>query len=81
MIDGISLSSSLSVDVDDGASNRDKYSNAPSIRLHFAGAWKSIFHVVRRMLGPFSGDDGRGLLLFVVGGGDDAGTHSPLLKW
>ena len=80
MIDGISLSSSLSVDVDDGASNRDKYSNAPSIRLHFAGAWKSIFHVVRRILGPFSPGCAGGLLLF-VGGGDTTGTHSPLLKW
>ena len=82
MIDGISLSSSLSfdVDVDDGESKRDKYSNAPFIRVHFAGAWKSIFHVVRRILGPFSPGCAGGLLLF-VGGGDTTGTHSPLLKW
>lgn len=84
MIDGISLSSSLlsvdAVDVDDAQSNRDKYSSAPSIRLHFAGTWKSMFHVVKRILGSFSAGCGGGELLLFVGG-DDAGTHSPLLKW
>ena len=78
-MDGIS--SSLSLLSVDGESKRDRYSNAPAIRVHFAGAWKSIFHVVRRILGTFSAGCGGELLVFVVGDADaDAGTQAPLLK-